>query len=142
VTAWRLCRSVYSDLSGIGGTKTDGRWHEQGHKIVYTSSSLALAVLERRVHSQIQPPDDISIEISVPDALIEFLTGLPQTWKSDTNCTQTIGTDWLVSRRSAVLAVPSILVPELNYLINPDHPHSAAIKIVTTREFIHDVRLF
>jgi RES domain-containing protein len=40
---WRICAAKYQDsaFSGVGGLYVPGRWHTQGHKIVYTAESLA-----------------------------------------------------------------------------------------------------
>ena len=81
MTVWRLSRIVYQDLSGKGGLKFEGRWNQAGLPIVYTSASLALSVLERRVHSVQQPKDDVSIEIMIPDDTIELVASLPEGWK-------------------------------------------------------------
>jgi RES domain-containing protein len=56
--------------------------------------------------------------------------------------TQTAGDEWFESRRSAVLGVPSVIVPETrNFLINPEHVDAAQIKVV--RSYLHpfDARL-
>ena len=43
---------------------------------------------------------------------------------------------------SAVLRVPSVIVPEeYNVLINPLHPDSKAITAVKTRKWLYDPRL-
>ncbi len=49
---WRICATKHqkSAFSGVGGLYVPGRWHPQGHKIVYTAESLALASLEIFVH--------------------------------------------------------------------------------------------
>ena len=55
---------------------------------------------------------------------------------------QTLGSDWLASRCSAVLAVPSAVIPdELNYLLNPQHPDFSKIEIGEARAFVTDLRL-
>jgi RES domain-containing protein len=55
VRAWRLNRSRYgtkSDaFSGKGAAAYPGRWNEAGIPVVYTTSSVALAVLEILVHT-------------------------------------------------------------------------------------------
>ncbi|MEX2606786.1 MAG: RES family NAD+ phosphorylase [Kiritimatiellia bacterium] len=54
--------------------------------------------------------------IEIPD--------LPDGWDGDTpiSATQNIGDRWVREKRSAVLAVPSVLSPEeWNYLLNPEH---------------------
>jgi RES domain-containing protein len=56
--------------------------------------------------------------------------------------TQRLGDAWIAAGRSAVLAVPSAVVPtELTYLINPLHPDAARIKVVGRRAFAFDPRL-
>lgn len=58
--------------------------------------------------------------------------------------TATIGDEWLAGQESAVLSVPSVIVPsERNYLLNPRHPRFTAI-IKTAREevFSFDPRLW
>jgi hypothetical protein len=66
------------------------------------------------------------LEIDVPAAVeIESLPthALTLKWQSDDASTQAIGDRWLASRSSALLRVPSALVPKVwNYLINPSHP--------------------
>ncbi len=48
------------------------------------------------------------------------------------------------SRRSSVIAVPSVLVPhQMNYLVNPLHPAVAgALRVVDQQPFMLDLRLF
>jgi len=69
VRLWRI--SNYSDLSGPGGLKASGRWHEKGRHVVYTSDHPASALLEAMVHLEIDfedLPDTYQLlEIDVPD---------------------------------------------------------------------------
>lgn len=48
VTVWRLTRERYVDsaFSGEGGRQHGGRFNSPGTPVVYTSESLALALLE------------------------------------------------------------------------------------------------
>jgi RES domain-containing protein len=142
VTIWRLSRIIYQDLSGKGGLKFEGRWNHAGLPIVYTSGSLALSVLERRVHSVQQPKDDVSIEIALPDDTIELLAPLRDDWKQDLDLTRRIGMEWLSSNRSLCLRVPSALVPDFNYLMNPSHRDIGLVRIVAVTPFEYDRRLF
>ena len=142
MVVWRLCRSAYSDLSGVGGIRYEGRWNKAGLPIVYASGNLSLCVLERRVHSAQQPKDDVALEIEVPDDNIEYLSSLPSGWQSRQDLTQTLGTEWLESKRSLCLAVPSVLVPEINYLINPLHKDFAKVQIRRIQPYRYDPRLF
>jgi RES domain-containing protein len=142
VIVWRLSRGIYQDLSGIGGLKYQARWNEAGLPIVYTSASLALSVLERRVHSTQQPRDDVSIEIEVPDDSVESIAPLPNAWKEDLTLTRAIGSEWLRSNRSLCLRVPSAVIPDFNYLINPRHKDLGLVKIIMVNRFEYDPRLF
>ncbi len=52
------------------------------------------------------------------------------------------GDAWLASRRSLLLIVPSVIVPqETNILINPRHPDADQIKIIKTTKFVYDGRI-
>jgi RES domain-containing protein len=68
---WRI--SNYADLSGEGGRRSDGRWHEQGRSVVYLAEHPALALLEVLVHLEIDPDDLPSsyqlLTVEVPDGL-------------------------------------------------------------------------
>lgn len=139
---WRLCRSIYADIKGLGGLKGSARWHLAGNPVVYTSTTLSLCVLERRVHTKFRPKDEVAMQIEVPDTKIEPLEQLPLAWQNDTGYTQRIGTEWLQSKRSLALAVPSALVPETNVLINPLHPDIGTVEILSTNAYQFDPRLF
>ncbi len=49
---WRICQRKYANtpFSGEGELYVQGRWHPKGYKIIYTSSTLALASLEMFVN--------------------------------------------------------------------------------------------
>jgi RES domain-containing protein len=126
---WRICSSKYqsSAFSGVGGLYVPGRWHPQGHKIVYTAESLALASLEIFVHLESDRLPLIAIKAWLPEVLeIEEVQPhqLPENWQETSvyPLLQKIGQDWLESCRTPILKVPSSIVPvEYNYLLNPQH---------------------
>jgi len=108
--------------------------------MVYAASSAALAVLEVRVHLDLPPellPDDyLLLTVDVRDLEIEEVVGLPADPAA-------FGDAWLRDQRSAVLQVPSLIVPEsANFLINPAHPDAARARIVAQRRFVCDRRLW
>ncbi len=138
--AWRLCRAAYADLSGEGARRFGGRWNSPGQPLVYASHDPALSVLEVRVHLDLPPellPDDYTlVAIALGAVSIETLRDLPA-------APQAFGDAWLREQRSAVLRVPSVIVPESdNLLINPAHPAAAEIRITATRRFGFDTRLW
>ena len=78
---WRLSRSCYADLSGSGGMYGAARWHHKGHPILYTSESIALAVVEVRVHTKRAPIDYALMKIEIPDGSIQVVASLPDGWQ-------------------------------------------------------------
>ncbi|HKR97069.1 MAG TPA: RES family NAD+ phosphorylase [Candidatus Angelobacter sp.] len=145
---WRI--SNYADLSGDGGLKTSARWHTRGHRIVYLSSSPSSALLEILVHLEIEedylPCLYKLLEIQVPDDIsfekLEDWATLPKNWKKKQSTTQAIGDQWLNRNSSALLEVPSALVPHTrNFLLNPQHKDAARITIVSVSRHPLDRRL-
>ena len=145
---WRLARLAHVKLDGEGARLAGGRWNSRGYPAVYTSSRLSLAALELLVHTDVPlvPPDLVACEIDVPDTLdIETveLADLPRDWRlpGHPSC-RAIGDQWLDAGRTAMLRVPSAVVPEeWNYIINPAHRAAKAIEIVQRRKFAFDSRL-
>ena len=148
---WRLCRRAFAKepLNGEGGLYASARWHTFPRPVVYASHSLSLACLEVLVHldPELMPPDFVAIEIDVPSNVtikeIE-VAALPKSWRRypAPRTLQSLGNAWLTERSSAVLRVPSVVVPtEQNYLINPLHPDARRITVVSKSRFSFDPRL-
>lgn len=146
---WRI--SNYLDLSGQGGLRAPARWHNAGAPIVYTASSPASALLEVLVHLELNDPDHLPdsyqlLRIDVPDsiAIAELDEGrLDPDWRKLLELTRATGDEWLRNSTSALLAVPSAIVPHTqNYLINPAHRDTRKIKINAHGNFPFDFRLF
>jgi RES domain-containing protein len=142
---WRISR--HRDLDGLGGLRAPGRWHERGLPVVYLAETAAGALLEVCVHTAANdvPPSYTLLEVSVPTttsvATVD-LASLPQDWSEDLEATRAIGSQWLRSTRSALLRVPSVLVPAtFNVLLNPAHPDSKQIAISSILEYPFDPRL-
>jgi RES domain-containing protein len=148
VIVWRLARLAHAKLDGEGARLAGGRWNSRGRPAVYTSSRLSLAALELLVHTDVPlvPPDLVAFEIEIPDDVpmdsID-IAALPKDWRVPGNRTcRDLGDAWLVSEHTAVLKVPSAVVPEeFNYIVNPRHDGSKAISIVSRRKFAFDSRL-
>ena len=64
----RLAREPFQDLDGEGARLHGGRWNSVGTPVVYTSSTLALAVLEMLVHVDPEdlPKDLVALRPDVP----------------------------------------------------------------------------
>ncbi|MFL6446201.1 MAG: RES family NAD+ phosphorylase [Bryobacteraceae bacterium] len=135
----RLCKRDYPNLDGGGSAITGGRWNSPGKQMVYTASCSALAVLEYMAHLQTLPKNMTLLLVEVPDTLkIRDTTWAP----AEIASSRQIGDEWLESKETAVLRVPSVIVPrQTNYLLNPDHPLFEAIQVVETTPFAFDSRL-
>ena len=60
-----------------------------------------------------------------------------------TTITRDMGTRWAQDLTSAVLAVPSAVVPrEYNYILNPRHSDFARLQFLTPEPFYFDDRLW
>ena len=149
--AWRLCRAAHvtDGLNGNGGFHAPGRWHYQGHRVVYASATLSLAALESlvRVGRGLTPPDLAAVEIDIPDSIeIERIapTTLPAGWDAfpAPAFTRQRGTDWIAAKRTAILEVPSAIIHhERNYLLNPAHSRFGRVRVVSHAPFSFDARL-
>lgn len=152
---WRIATDTpdyeADDLSGEGAKRTGGRWNEAGLPVVYAADSRALACLETMVHLGAGglPFNRYLVALAVPDDLwsaAETCTpsSLPVGWDAQPAGRASIafGTAWLRSGRSALLVVPSAIVPEeANVLVNPRHPGSAAVGASKVRRWLYDPRL-
>ncbi len=146
---WRLLTARFTDtaFTGEGARLYGGRWNRKGVAMVYTAGSQSLATLEMLVQDEPLRARYVMIPVGLPRNLkIERLSAeeLPAEWRdrAPRDQTQAIGTAWAKRRSSAVLAVPSAVIPaEFNYLLNPLHPSFAKIEIGEPQDFITDLRL-
>jgi RES domain-containing protein len=149
-TGWRIVKSRHASTAfdGEGARLFCGRWNSPGTRMVYTSSTISLAILEILVH--LQEASLLSsyspISASFDDALVERLdrSMLPDGWRAypAPSELQRIGDEWVRSQRSAVLEVPSVIVErESNYLLNPAHPDFSSVVIGEPEPFTFEERL-
>lgn len=139
------------DLNGKGGEITGGRWNSKGVPVVYAAENRSLACLETLVHLAAGklPLNRYLVEISIPDRVwaageIETVGTLPVGWDAEPASGTSIdyGTEWLRNQRSAILRIPSVIVPEeYCVLINPTHPDTKEITAVKVRRWLYDPRL-
>jgi len=148
---WRICRRRYAAdaARGEGARLYGGRWNSRGVRVVYASSSLALAAMEMFVHLEpnLEPHDLISIEGQIPEAVkIERLdvNKLPADWQETRDeSLQEFGDEWVRAGRTVALVVPSAVIRrEWNVLLNPAHSSFQKIKFRDPEPFAFDARMF
>jgi|SRR6185437_3437249 len=147
---WRIIdRSLIREaFSGQGACDYGGRWNSPGNRMVYCSEHPALAALEKLVH--IQDMEQLRqsyalISVDCPQGLAETLAErLPRNWSGDSARARLrrIGDQWIASRRSLALIVPSVVLPRSsNILVNPLHPAFVQLQIAHPESFAFDPRL-
>ena len=144
---YRICLEEYSRELFASGFR--GRWNQQGSFVIYTAGSRALACLENVVHRSgeglksifkvvvIRVPEELAVSRISPDQL-------PAEWHKTKNypLCQPLGEAWYHGRSSAVLEVPSSIIPkEYNYILNTRHPDFKAIEILRREDFAFDPRI-
>lgn len=130
VELWRVVNARYRDtiFTGAGGMNVASRWLPAGHAVFYAAQSIALALLELSVHDRFMSSEDfVYAAIDVHDDVgIDKLNrlDLPHNWRAATpgNRCHSIGASWLSAGRTAILEVPSAVVPEeSNFIVNVEH---------------------
>ncbi len=144
---WRI--SNHRTLDGRGGLVGSARWHTRGRAVVYLAESAPGALLESLVHLELalddMPPAyqlmkvEAQANISIGTADVSHFSA---SWADDVSLTRATGDAWLGGRKSALLRVPSSIVPEtFNIVLNPTHPDAAKMRIVWHRAHPWDKRL-
>jgi RES domain-containing protein len=146
---WRLTRPAHAPgLDGEGARLFGGRWNTPGSPVVYGSVSLAMALFEVWVHLNPDQrragslPDFVKIGVDFPsDISVERHDAVPEEL-SDPARARAFGDAWLAAARTAVLSVPSAIIPEeANLLLNPLHPDFARVTVALQVPFRFDDRL-
>ena len=145
---WRI--SNHADLSGRGALQASARWHTAGHPVVYLAENPASALLEILVHLETDLdhlPDRyqllrIHADDDLPFQTIDPAT-LPPAWTGSEFATRARGDAWLAARQTALLRLPSAILPETwNWLLNPRHPEAGRVRIEQSQHHAFDTRLF
>ena len=150
LTAWRIVKASHAAwaFSGEGAYLYGGRWNSPGTKVVYVASTRALATVELAVH--LDRSALLASYVLIPCGFDERLVNnlergeLPAGWRRDPPPAElaAIGDRWVRKLASAVLSVPSAVIPEeINFLLNPAHPAFSRIEIGDPRSFAFDPRL-
>jgi RES domain-containing protein len=142
---WRI--SNYADLSGAGGVRAGGRWHTRGRRIVYLADHPANALLEMLVHMDrdLLPATYRLLRVIVPETIATEAVDadtLTADWRNQPATTRDIGDQWLDRSSSALLQVPSVIVPQArNFLLNPAHADAAGFTVAEAIDAPFDPRL-
>lgn len=127
---------------------TGGRWNSPGVRVVYTTASIALAVLEvlayRKAKKPLAPRHLYSVTLQ--EAQLRWLQpdDLPEDWNSypHPESTQHLGDAWVRAGETVGLAVPSVLAPpEVNVMLNAQHPEFSSLQIAGPEQFPVNPRL-
>jgi RES domain-containing protein len=149
--AFRVCPAMHAPhgaaaFSGTGARLHGGRWNSKGVTVAYASATLSLSALELLVHTDVKLLSTLPLvacAASWPAGLaVETVdaAALPPGWR-DTPAAA-FGDLWARNRRSAILLVPSAIVPmERNVIINPHHPDAGLITYAAPEPFRYDPRL-
>jgi RES domain-containing protein len=150
VIIYRLVHPRHSrtTFSGAGAFLAGGRWNPPGVRVVYTSSSIALAVLEvlayRKARKPLTPRHLYRVTLDEEHVMWLQPAQLPDDWLVYPHpaSTQAIGEAWLKAGHTLALAVPSVLAPqEHNIVLNCGHPDFQSLQIDGPEEFPFNPRL-
>lgn len=121
--AIRIADKRYPLCDGRGAMLIGGRWNSPGARVIYASLNHASAMLERLAHAntlrlprslvwtEVVIPSGVSLEEADP-------ADVPGWDRPRSRAARLFGDEWVRSRRSAVLIVPSVVSrPDKNVLI-------------------------
>ena len=127
-TVWRICRRPFADLSGDGARLYGGRWNTPGRPLIYAAETAALAVLEVRVHLDLDwdmlPDDYVLVAIDTSAIVAETIQEPPD----DPRVT---GDAWIEFAAIRTSARP--FMDRARILQCPYQPHSSGCSIDSTR---------
>lgn len=149
ISIYRIAKTSFiADKTGKGAFLHGGRWNPKGYQALYASESRALALQEFLVNTPTTLlPSKLSIrEIKIPYSMkISSLEmkNLGKKWRRQKSKTcEDIGKKWFDENETAVLKVPSAIIPEeFNYILNTRHPDFKNIKFCKSQVFIIDERI-
>lgn len=149
-TVWRIVPEHRAETAfdGEGARLFGGRWNSRGTRMVYCSESRALAALEILVHLTPQTIGRrlrlLGVELEEELIAIWPQKKLPPDWRAPSipAANRKVGDQWTRQGQSAVLKIPSAVIPEeFTYLLNPNHPRLAPLRVTQESDFALDGRL-
>ena len=143
---WRIATAAHTAFDGEGARRYGSRWTSRGVRAAFASATLSLAALERFVHvdPELEPDDLVAIAVDI-EARVAIhaveAADLPADWRSypAPATLAAIGDRWVRESRTAVLSVPSVVMPdERNFVLNPRHSDFARFVIRAAQPFSFD----
>ena len=133
-------------MAGEGAALYGGRWNSPGRRVVYASADLATSMLEYLAASNgIVSRHSVWLELVIPDVVSRESVSSTDVegWDADPPyASRAFGDRWLQELRSAVLIVPSVVVPSSrNVVLNPAHEDFSRIKSGRPNPLAWDRRL-
>ncbi|MCY7307126.1 MAG: RES family NAD+ phosphorylase [Rhodoferax sp.] len=155
VTLWRVASDTPSwtadDMGGKGAASSGARWNHAGERLTYAATSISLAAWETRAHfgrGGALPWNRFLVRLDIPDEVWAAREILPRPppigWDAipEGMVSRDLGSAWLKSGRTALLAVPSVIIDEEdNLLVNPAHRDCAKVVATKVRRFVYDHRV-
>lgn len=152
---WRIASETRqygaADLSGAGAAAKPGRWNAIGEAVLYAAPTIAMAVLETAAHIDDAglPQNRFVVRIDVPEKMWRAritlgVDALPVAWAAIPAGRTSVGfgSRWIREGASALLEVPSVIVPEeIVVALNATHPEIERLKATVVRRFDYP-RLF
>lgn len=153
---YRIQKDKHRDtvLAGEGARLYGGRWNKEGTPLVYTSSSMELALLEATVHFEGLPPAAlppyILVTIELPDEAISYPATelLPHNWQLyegyPADALAAFVQRQFQQTGCVGVAIPSVVMPQSkarNILLNPLSPAMSQVRIVAIQPHEIDPRL-
>ena len=130
-----------------GSARYPGRWNAADTPVIYAGEHYSTTMLEKLAHGNGRlPPNQHFVPITIPRLTsYEIVTKdhLPGWDTPEPSVSRSYGESWVKQCHSAVLIVPSFVARlERNIVINPAHPHAAAIEVGLPEPVWWDERLF
>ena len=154
VTLWRVASDTpgwtADDMRGKGAAGRGARWNHAGERVTYAATSISLAAWETRAHfgrGGALPWNRFLVRIDIPDDIWASRQMLrrppPVGWNAipEGMVSRNEGSAWLKSARTALLAVPSVIIGEEDNVLNPAHADRARIVATKVRRFVYDPRV-
>lgn len=144
---YRLIFAKYANSKFASGDS--GRWNRDGERVLYTSTSPALAMSEIMAHRLGQgylTAGYSLVTFEIPDSIgceVIERSQLPEDWRlfSSYAISQPLGSTWFQQSRTLLLRVPSAVVPgDTNVVVNATHPDYELLREKDRQAFPFDER--